>query len=287
MTAATARVSSIRIDSRLLLLAVFVAIVALLFSTGTLRADRWLPFTNPATWAFLAGGLAVTLAMGGLSLVLSLAIGVPLGMARAALRGPLRWPVSLWIEAVRSTPILAILFIVFLGLPRLGVDLDAFQAGVVGLTIYTSAVLAEIVRAGILSIPRGEVEAARSLGLSYPLTMRHVVLPQALSRMAPALVSQLITLVKDTSLTFIIGAQELMGVGRSFYVFYNNPLETYVMLGVVFFVICYSLSRAARRLELRQPPEARVVVTGEADQLATVTAVGALPAVSVGGPKPG
>jgi glutamate transport system permease protein len=287
MTATTARAPWSRIDQRLLLLAGFVTVVALLFWTGTLRADRWLPFANPATWAFLAGGLLITLAMGGLSLILSLAIGVPLGMARAGLRGLLRLPISLWIEAVRSTPILAILFIVFLGLPRLGVDLDAFQAGVVGLTIYTSAVLAEIVRAGILSIPRGEVEAARSLGLTYPLAMRHVVLPQALSRMAPALVSQLITLVKDTSLTFIIGAQELMGVGRSFYVFYNNPLETYVMLGVVFFVICYALSRAARRLELRQPDAARVVVTGEADQLATVTSVGSVPVASIGGPKPG
>jgi glutamate transport system permease protein len=287
MTATTARVPSVRVDQRLLLVAAFILVVAALFWTGTLRADRWLPFTNPATWTFIAGGLLITVAMGGLALVLSLAIGIPLGMARAVLRGPLRLPVSLWIEAVRSTPILAILFIVFLGLPRLGIDLDAFQAGVVGLTVYTSAVLAEIVRAGILSIPRGEVEAARSLGLSYPLTMRHVVLPQALSRMAPALVSQLITLVKDTSLTFIIGAQELMGVGRSFYVFYNNPLETYVMLGVVFFVICYALSIAARRLELRQPREARLVVTGEADQLATVTAVGAVPAASVGGPKPG
>ena len=287
MTAAVASRPRVRIDHRLLLLAAFVAIVAVLFATGSLPADRWAPFLQPGTWTFLAGGLLVTLGMGGMALVASVAIGVPLGMARAALRGPLRAPVVAWIEAVRSTPILAILFIIFLGLPRLGIQLDAFAAGVVALTIYTSAVLAEIVRAGILSIPRGEVEAARSLGLNYALTMRHVVLPQALSRMAPALVSQLITLVKDTSLAFIIGAQELMGYGRSFFVYYGNVLETYIVIACIFFVICYALSRVARRLEIRQPVAERVVVTGEADQLATVTAVGGVPSTSVGGPKPG
>jgi His/Glu/Gln/Arg/opine family amino acid ABC transporter permease subunit len=287
MTAAVASRPRVHIDHRLLLLAGFLAVVAVLFATGSLPADRWRPFLDPGTWLFLAGGLLVTLGMGGTALVASVAIGVPLGMARAALRGPLRAPVVAWIEAVRSTPILAILFMVFLGLPRLGIHLDAFAAGVVALTIYTSAVLAEIVRAGILSIPRGEVEAARSLGLNYGLTMRHVVLPQALSRMAPALVSQLITLVKDTSLAFIIGAQELMGYGRSFFVFYGNVLETYIVVACLFFVVCYALSRVARRLEIRQPEAVRVVVTGEADQVATVTAVGSVPSVSVGGPKPG
>ena len=285
MTAATAARPQIRVDPRLLLAAAFVAVAAILFATGALPAARWQIFLQPSTWLFLAGGLAVTLSMGGIALVASLAIGVPLGMARAGLKGPLRTIVSTWIEAVRATPILAILFIVFLGLPRVGIDLTAFWAGVVGLTIYTSAVLGEIVRAGILAIPRGEVEAARSLGLSYPLTMRHVVLPQALSRMSPALVSQLITLVKDTSLAFIIGAQELVGYGRSFFVFYGNVLETYVVVACIFFVFCYALSRVARRLELRQPAAERVVITGEEDQLATVTATGVAPAASVGGAR--
>jgi glutamate transport system permease protein len=235
---------------------------------GALPARRWEPFLQPTTWTFLAEGLAITLVVGGIALVGSLAISVPLGMARTELRGPLGWLVTAWIELVRATPILAILVIVFLGLPRIGLRLEALQAAIVGLIIYNSAVIAEIVRAGIASIPKGEVEAARSLGLGYVPTMRFVVLPQAVARMTPAIVSQLITLIKDTSLAFILGAQELVGYGRSFFNFYGNSMETYVVIGIIFFLICYPLSRLSRRLEARQPSEERVVVTGEADQMA-------------------
>lgn len=248
-----------------------ILLIAAGFATGTLPAARWQPFLLVSTWTFLGQGLLVTLTIGGVSLVASLLIGIPLGMARATLRGPVGWTVRAWIELVRATPILAILIIVFLGLPRLGLRLEAVQAAIVGLTLYNSAVLAEVVRAGIQSISRGEVDAARSLGLGFGLTMRLVILPQALARMAPAIVSQLITLIKDTSLLFILGGQELVGYGRSFFNFYGNLLETFVVLAAIYFAICYPLSRVARRLEARQPVSERIVVAGEADQLATVS----------------
>jgi glutamate transport system permease protein len=254
-----------------LLAALFVAI-AVGFLSGFLPADRWRPFTLPTTWSFLWQGLLTTLGMGALSLVGSIALGIPLGMARASLGGPAGRAVALWIEAVRATPILAILLICYLGLSRLGIGFDAFEASVIGLTIYNSAILGEIVRAGIGSIARGEVEASRSLGLSYLQSMRLVVLPQALARMMPAIVSQLVTLVKDTSLAFIVGAQELVGYGRSVFVGFGNVLETYVVIACFFFVVCFTLSRIARRLEQRQPVEERVVVTGEEDQVAAATA---------------
>lgn len=256
------------------------------FATGVLPARRWEPFLLVSTWTFLGQGLLVTLIIGGFALVASLVIGVPLGMARASLRGPVGAVVRGWIELVRATPILAILIIIFLGLPRIGIRLPAVEAAIVGLTIYTSAVLAEIVRAGIQAIPRGEVEAARSLGLSYAQTMRLVILPQALSRMAPAIVSQLITLIKDTSLAYILGAQELVGYGRSFFTFYSNLLETYIVLALIYFAICYSLSRVSRRLELRQPSAGRIVVTGEADQLIAAVTVPA-PVTRVPSSSPG
>ena len=258
---------------RLALVAGAVVVVVLGFVTGTLPANRWQPFLLLSTWTFLGQGLLVTLMIGGVALVGSLLIGIPLGIARSALRGPIGWIVRGWIELVRATPILAILIIVFLGLPRVGVHLPAVEAAIVGLTLYNSAVLAEVVRAGIQSISRGEVDAARSLGLSFGLTMRLVILPQALARMAPAIVSQLITLIKDTSLLFILGGQELVGYGRSFFNFYGNLLETFIVLAAIYFAICYPLSRAARRLEARQPAGARIVVTGEADQIATATSV--------------
>jgi len=242
--------------------------VVLLYANGFFQEDRWGPFLEPSTWRFLGEGLAVTLAIGTIALILSLLIGIPLGMARASLQGPLRYVVGSYIELVRATPILAILLITLLGLPRLGLDIEPFWAGVVALTMYTSAVLGEIVRAGIGSIPRGEVEAARSLGLTYRHTMRRVVLPQALARMTPAIVSQLITLIKDTSLLFIIGVQELVGYGRSFFNFYGNLLETYFVIAVIFFLINYPLSRVSRRLESGRPADERVAVSGEEDQVA-------------------
>ena len=128
------------------------------------------------------------------------------------------------------------------------------------LTIYTSAVLAEILRAGIQSIPRGEVDAARSLGLSYPLTLRLVVLPQAFRRMMPALVSQVITLVKDTSLASIAAVSELAGYARSTHSFFGNPAETYFVVACIYFVINYTLSRVARRLEDRRGKEPPVAL---------------------------
>jgi len=258
---------------RLALVIGAVLLVLIGFGTGILPANRWQPFLLLSTWTFLGQGLLVTLTIGGISLVASLLIGIPLGMARSSLRGLVGWLVRGWIELVRATPILAILIIVFLGLPRLGVDLEAVQAAILGLTLYNSAVLAEVVRAGIQSISRGEVDAARSLGLGFGLTMRLVILPQALARMAPAIVSQLITLIKDTSLLFILGGQELVGFGRSFFNFYGNLLETFIVLAIIYFAICYPLSRAARRLEARQPVSVRIVVTGDADQIATATSV--------------
>jgi His/Glu/Gln/Arg/opine family amino acid ABC transporter permease subunit len=288
MTAGTIAVpgrSRGRASGALIIGAVAVAAIVAGFASGVLPANRWQPFLQVSTWTFLGEGLLVTLRVGAVALVGSLLLGVPFGMARAAVRGPIGWLLRLWVELVRATPILAILIVIFLGLPRLGIRLPAIEAGIVGLTIYNSAVLGEIVRAGIGSIPRGEVEAARSLGFGYLGTMRLIVLPQALSRMAPAIVSQLITLVKDTSLLFVLGAQELVGYGRSFFTFYSNLLETYIVLACIYFVICYSLSRISRRLELRQPSAERIVVTGEADQL--ISAVGATAAVAAAAPRAG
>lgn len=256
---------------RLVVVVAAVGLVVAGAASGALPARRWEPFFLASTWTFLGEGLVVTLVVGGIALIASLAISVPLGMARTELRGPLGWLVTAWIELVRATPILAILVIVFLGVPRLGLRLEALQAATIGLIIYNSAVLAEIVRAGIASIPKGEVEAARSLGLGYTSTMRFIVLPQAVARMTPAIVSQLITLIKDTSLAFILGAQELVGYGRSLFNFYGNSMETYVVIAVIFFLICYPLSRLSRRLEARHPGAERVVVTGEADQIAAAT----------------
>jgi His/Glu/Gln/Arg/opine family amino acid ABC transporter permease subunit len=186
------------------------------------------------------------------SLVVSLALSVPLAVARLELPRPLRIIVVAWIELIRATPVLALILFTVLFMPRTGLDIDPVWAATIGLTLYTSAVVAEIVRAGILSIPRGEVDAARSLGLSYLQAMRLVVLPQAIRRMMPAIVGQCITLVKDTSLASIAAVSELVGYARSSWTFFGNAAETLFVVACMFFVINYTLSRIARRLELQR-----------------------------------
>lgn len=129
---------------------------------------------------------------------------------------------------------------------------------IIGLSLYTSAVMAEIFRAGILSVEKGQLEAAYSLGLKPSHTILSIILPQALRRMVPAIVSQLITLIKDTSLASIIALQELTRAGKQFYEFYLEPgkppivLETLFVVAMIYFVICYALALVSQRLEVRQ-----------------------------------
>jgi His/Glu/Gln/Arg/opine family amino acid ABC transporter permease subunit len=250
-------------------LAIIIAVVVALVALGVLPERRWAPFGDIRVWQFLGQGLLVTLQIGAVSLVASLILSVPLALGRINLPGPLRWIVVAWIELVRATPVLALILFTTLFMPRTGIDIAPIWAATLALTIYTSAVLAEIVRAGIVSIPGGEVAAARSLGLSYLQTMRLVVLPQALRRMMPAIVSQCITLVKDTSLASIAAVSELVGYARSSFVFFGNAAETLFVVACIFFVINYTLSRIARRLELRRPAEERVAVPVAEEQQVT------------------
>lgn len=266
MTAVIAPRRGLLLGHRPIMVGVVVGLVVLASFAGVINAAKLAPFVNPNILGFLLQGLAGTLQVAAGALIASSIIAIPLGMARSGLRGPLRWLVGTWVELARATPVLFMLIFVRAASVRLGLGLDWLPIAIIGLTLYNSAVISEIVRAGIAAIPRGEVEAARSLGLPYTATMRHVVLPQALARMMPAIVSQLITLTKDSSLAFIIGGQELVRYARNVYIANANILETYFVVACVFFVICFTLSRISRRLEARHPKEERVTVSGEADQ---------------------
>jgi His/Glu/Gln/Arg/opine family amino acid ABC transporter permease subunit len=244
-------------------LALLLGLVFILIQVGVLSERRWAPFGDIRVWQFLGSGLQVTLQIGATALVVSLVLAVPLALARINLPRPLRWPVVAWIELVRATPVLALVLGATL---YLGSWLSPAVAATVALTVYTSAVLAEILRAGILSIPRGEIDAARSLGLSYAQAMRLVILPQAFSRMMPALVSQLITLVKDTSLASIAAVSELVGTARSTHSFFGNPAETLFLVACIYFFINYTLSRIARRLEVARAKEPPVAIGGVVDE---------------------
>jgi His/Glu/Gln/Arg/opine family amino acid ABC transporter permease subunit len=231
---------------------------------------NWSPFAEPAIWSFLAGGLALTLQIALAAGALSLVGGVALALARLSAWRPLALIAGVYVEIARALPLFLIILYTFLAAPRLGVSLDPLPAAIVALTLYTSAVMAEIVRAGIASLARGQTDAARALGMSYIQTLRFVVLPQALRRMTPALVSQLITLTKDTSLASLIGVNELARRAGILYNTYFNPVETLLLVAGIYFALCASLGALSRRLE---PREGRVVAVdvGEEDQVRVPT----------------
>jgi glutamate transport system permease protein len=228
-------------------------IVVRLLEQGAFAHTKWAPFGHWGTWRFLLQGYEENVRAGAIAGVLALALGILLGLGRLSRSVWVRWPSTAWIEIFRSLPLLYLIVFASIFLPRYtGWEAPALSYGIAALVAYNSAVLAEIVRAGVLSLDRGQGEAAQSLGLSYWGSMRLVLLPQALRRMVPALVSQVITLLKDTSLLFVISVLELTRKGRSLQSGFNNPLQTYFVVGMIFLVVNLALSRVARRLEVRQ-----------------------------------
>jgi His/Glu/Gln/Arg/opine family amino acid ABC transporter permease subunit len=201
------------------------------------------------------GGLYLTLLLAMVAIAGSFPIGVLMGMGRVSSLPVIRALSALYIEVIRGIPFITVLlwFSVFVTLVS-GDALNKVQRAMIGMIIFTSAYVGEIVRAGIQSVPRGQVEGARALGLSRYQTLRTVILPQAIKNMIPALVGQFITLFKDTSLTVIIGLTELVGTGRALLAitqYLHDIREVYVFLLVAYFVFSYAMSSGSRRLEVR------------------------------------
>ncbi|MDT3440617.1 MULTISPECIES: amino acid ABC transporter permease [unclassified Pseudofrankia] len=239
-------------------LAVAVAVVRLAGHHQLDRA-RWTFVTDPAILRFLAFGLLNTLKVAAVAGALSLAIGCLLAICRlapvAALRGAAATYTHFWL----AIPVLLLIYFIGFGLPTLGVDLPVFWFLVLGLTLYNSAVFAEIFRTGIVSLHSGQREAAEALGLGFWQTMQLVLLPQAVRRMVPSLVSQFVVLLKDSSLGFVLPYEELLHRGQITGQYAQSVLQAYVVVAVVYVAVNASLSYLARRLEARQRrPGARV-----------------------------
>jgi polar amino acid transport system permease protein len=199
------------------------------------------------------GGLVLTLLLAGAGLLLALPLGILLGIARLSRHGALRWPVTALVMAVRGSPLLMVVFWAYFFLPSVtGARTSQFTTMLLALVLFDGAYLAEIIRAGILGVPRGQVEGARSLGLGPLRTLRFVVLPQALRHMLPSLVNQFASTIKETSLGYIIGLQEVSLIASQI----NNleltkPLPIYLILALTYFLLCFGLSRLAFWLERR------------------------------------
>ncbi len=221
----------------------------------------WEPFTRWAIWGFLLDGFALAVRMAVISMLLSLLVGITMAVGRLARPRVIRWLATAYIETFRAMPLLLLIFFVFFGSARTPLKIGPVTSVVIALTLYNSAVVAEIVRAGILSIASGIMEAARALGLSYLQSMRYVALPIAVRRMAPGVVSQLITLFKDTSLASVLSILELSRSARVIYdtPTYGNPVEVLTIVAAMYFIPSYGLSLIAQRLEAG--PERRTAAT--------------------------
>ena len=235
----------------LLIAALLGLAAARLASKGGFGADLWRVLTRNDVQRLLGRGLVATLQAAGVAMALSMVLGALLAVGRLS-----RWrwvarPVGAWVELFRGLPLLLLILFVFLGLPQLGIDVPTRVALIIGLTLYNSAVIGEIFRAGILSLPRGQTEAAYAIGLGRAQTLRLILLPQAIRRMLPALVSQLVTLLKDTSLGFVISYAELLRSGRTAVEFlggsYSIPI--YTGIAVVYIAVNATLSYTARLLD--------------------------------------
>lgn len=219
---------------------------------GQLDAEKWSILAEPAVVGFLLGGLANTVKAAAAGMVGAVTIGAVMALGRLSRNRPVRWLAASYVEFFRGFPLLLLILFSAFGLPRLGVDLPLFWYLVLGLAVYNSAVLAEIFRAGILSLDRGQREAAVAVGLTDGQAMRLVVLPQALRRMLPAIVSQLVVLLKDTSLGFFVQYEELLRRGQLTGNFDGNLLQALIAVAVMYIAVNMALSRVARRLEVRQ-----------------------------------
>lgn len=269
--------------------------------------ENWQWLISGNNFRFLLKGFWINIQIALVAMVLSLAFGLILALLRLATRRFVSVAAGVWIDVWRNLPLIFIILYLGLSIPEPWRDAyqDAvpewlpeafrspfFLAGVAGLTLYNSAVFAEIMRAGIVSLEKGQGEAAAALGLRHWQAMRLVVLPQGLRRMVPATVSQLITLMKDTTLVSILGIQEVMRHARIVTSTSGSPfvgsgvdaplLQVFLTVGMMFVAVNLALSRLSRRLELRERRVTGVQVeeiSGLEDQmaLAEVTAPSAPP----------
>lgn len=218
---------------------------------GMLAVDQWRTFIQWPTIRFLLIGAQATAMVTAVAAAIAFPLGAFVALARLSRSGYLRRPARAYVEIFRAIPILLLLYVFLFGLPRLGVTLPTFWQLVVPIVLSNAAVIAEIFRAGILSLERGQSEAAHSLGMPYWQAMRLVVIPQAVRKVTPILVSQLVRLLKDSTLGYVVSYIELLHQAQVLGEYYHSVLPAYLVVAAVYVAINMTLSRLARYLENR------------------------------------
>ena len=259
-------------------LAIIAFVLVRLGRNGQLDPQRWAVLFDPNSGVPQALGKALvrTLQAAAVGMVLATVLGLLLAVGRLSDRPWVRGPVATYIEFFRAIPLLVVIFTLYFVLPTFGVSISAFAALTGGLVLYNSAVLAEIFRAGILSVDRGQSEAAFGLGMRKSQVMTLVLLPQAVRRMLPVLIAQLVVLLKDTSLGFIIGYFELLRQARSLVEFFTPTFgnqytfQLYVAAALIYIIINVALSQLAKLVERRTRRNKKAAATTDVELPADV-----------------
>ena len=204
----------------------------------------------PQYFPLIGAATLRTLQISVVSIVLGSFLGALAGLMRVQPLRPVRFLAASYVELLRNIPLMLVLYLIYFGLGAF-FPVSPFWAAVVGLSVFEGAYVAEIVRAGIESVDRGQMEAARSLGMSWFQSMRHVIVPQAVRRSLPPLTGQFVSLVKDSSLASLVSYEELMLVGRQINSRIFSPFEVFLTIGAIYFVICLTLSLLSRWQEAK------------------------------------
>ncbi|MCX5045909.1 amino acid ABC transporter permease [Aldersonia sp. NBC_00410] len=274
----------------LVLVAVAWFVYRKLDENGQLTAEKWKPFIESSSWTtYLLPGIKGTLIAAAISIVLALILGSILGIGRLSDHRVVRAVAGTFVEVFRAIPVLILMIFTY----QLYAEYDVFKskdlalaAVVTGLTLYNGSVIAEIVRAGILSLPKGQSEAAQALGMRKNLMMRQVLLPQAVTAMLPALVSQMVVALKDSALGYLIGYVEVVRSGQQLGSYYGNYLPALLVVAAIMIVLNSTLSYVATTLEARLRRTRRVRGEGGVVSAGVVGVGGAgAPGMDLAGPK--
>jgi glutamate transport system permease protein len=218
---------------------------------GQLQTAKWTLFGQSAVIRYLLTGLWATVSVTLVSAALALPAGALLALARMARTRLLRWPAGVYVEAMRAVPLLLLIYAFLFGLPSTGVQLSLFWELVLPIVITNAAVFAEIFRAGCRAVPLGQTEAAYALGFGYWPAMRLIVLPQAIRQTAPSLVSQLVRLLKDSTLGYVVSFLELLNSAKVLGEYNHTIVQSYLVVALVYVLINSMLAGAAGQLERR------------------------------------
>ncbi|MFD3540557.1 amino acid ABC transporter permease [Streptomyces sp. NPDC058662] len=255
------------IASTAVILAIAGWILYLLFDTEQFTAEKWAPFTYEGIQELLLTGLGNTLKAFAYASVLSLALGAVLATGRLSVHRPVRWTATLFVEFFRAMPVLVMIFFIFVAL-----KVQPLPALVAGLTLYNGSVLAEVFRTGVNAVEKGQREAAYALGMRKTQVMSFILAPQAVRAMLPAIISQLVVALKDTSLGYLITYEEFLHAGKliASNLDYDLPFIPVVMIiSPIYIGMCMLLSWFATwvaRRERRNPKTVAVEVAPAAGQ---------------------